>query len=196
MDSITQFLVPREKVQSSGHFRPNYHFSAPKGWINDPNGFFFLDGWFHIFYQFNREHTEWASPSIGHSRTRDFIRFEELAEALTGLEVVAKGDYLNHTGKFLSIRTLFAEGLISGDNEKFAKEALFLTYMGAVIRTGLPHSIQCSGIFPIPISLLSLFFRWAAVSFLSLMPSFRSGLTALEESRKKRRLSCSGKPFQ
>ena len=80
--------------------RPRYHFTAPKGWINDPNGFFFLDGWFHIFYQFNREHTEWASPSIGHSRTRDFIHFEELAEALTGLEVVAKGDYLDYTGKF------------------------------------------------------------------------------------------------
>ena len=66
--------------------RPRYHFTAPKGWINDPNGFFFLDGWFHLFYQFNREHTEWASPSIGHSRTRDFIRFEELAEALVPKE--------------------------------------------------------------------------------------------------------------
>ncbi|MDY3850084.1 MAG: hypothetical protein SOZ46_04625 [Bullifex sp.] len=56
---------------------------------------------------------------------------KKLAEALTGLEVVAKGDYLNHTGKFLSIRTLFAEGLISGDYGNYAKEALFLTYMGS-----------------------------------------------------------------
>lgn len=62
--------------------RPEYHFTPQKGWINDPNGLYFLNGFNHILYQANRSHTHWASPSIGHARTKDFIHFVEMDDAV------------------------------------------------------------------------------------------------------------------
>ena len=38
--------------------RPVYHFLPPARWMNDPNGAFYQDGWYHLFYQLipYREH--------------------------------------------------------------------------------------------------------------------------------------------
>ncbi len=62
--------------------RPEYHFTPRKGWINDPNGLYYLDGRWHILYQYNAEDTVWGSPSIGHAVTSDFVCYDEADEAL------------------------------------------------------------------------------------------------------------------
>jgi beta-fructofuranosidase len=63
---------------SSLHYRP------AKGWINDPNGLVWFNGYYHIFYQHSPNYeTPWhESMHWGHARTKDFIRFEELPVAL------------------------------------------------------------------------------------------------------------------
>lgn len=35
---------------TNDRYRLNYHIMAPSGWINDPNGFVFFKGYYHIFY--------------------------------------------------------------------------------------------------------------------------------------------------
>ena len=62
-------------------FRPKYHFSVKKGWINDPNGFCYFKGKYHVFYQYHEE----AHPgcmSWGHAVSDDLIHFEELEPAI------------------------------------------------------------------------------------------------------------------
>jgi beta-fructofuranosidase len=63
--------------------RPKYHYKPKKGWINDPNGLVYFDGYYHLFYQHcpdceaNTQPVHW-----GHARTKDFLNWEELPIAL------------------------------------------------------------------------------------------------------------------
>ncbi len=70
--------------------RPEYHFTAQKGWINDPNGLYFQDGYFHILYQYNKSDTSWGMTAIGHAITSDFLHYEEVGEILLPSEEYEK----------------------------------------------------------------------------------------------------------
>jgi len=74
-----------------------YHYKTKKGWVNDPNGLVYFDGYCHVFYQHAPHYeTPWKEPMHwGHARTKDFLNWEEL---YPGLEI-ARGDrlYINET---------------------------------------------------------------------------------------------------
>jgi len=63
---------------------PKYHFATEKGWINDPNGLVYFNGYYHVFYQHspNFEKPWQENMHWGHARTKDFLNFEELPVAL------------------------------------------------------------------------------------------------------------------
>ena len=65
-------------------FSLRYHYRPQKGWMNDPNGLVFFDGWYHAFYQHAPSHeAPWGEPMVwGHARTKDFLHWEELPVAL------------------------------------------------------------------------------------------------------------------
>lgn len=61
-----------------------YHYRPEKGWVNDPNGLVYFDGYYHVFYQHAPDHEiPWQQPMHwGHARTKDFLNWEELPIAL------------------------------------------------------------------------------------------------------------------
>ncbi|MBQ2552350.1 MAG: glycoside hydrolase family 32 protein [Treponema sp.] len=73
--------VSREKNEIKK--RPQFHFSCPKGWCNDPNGFSFFGNCFHLFYQWHPYSTVWGSMHWGHASTEDFVNWKILPTALT-----------------------------------------------------------------------------------------------------------------
>ncbi|HEV7743118.1 MAG TPA: glycoside hydrolase family 32 protein [Pseudolysinimonas sp.] len=63
--------------------RPRFHFTAPRGWINDPHGITFRDGRYHLFFQFNPDSSIWRPDCRwGHAVSPDLFSFELLPDAL------------------------------------------------------------------------------------------------------------------
>ena len=57
-------------------FRPLYHHTPLYGWMNDPNGMFYKDGVWHLYYQYNPYGSQWENMTWGHSTSRDLIHWE------------------------------------------------------------------------------------------------------------------------
>lgn len=57
---------------------PRFHLTAGSGWLNDPNGFSFYQGAYHLFYQYNPYSTHWDTMHWGHVKSHDLIRWERL----------------------------------------------------------------------------------------------------------------------
>ena len=63
-------------------YRPAYHHTPLYGWMNDPNGMFYKDGIWHLYYQWNPYGSQWENMTWGHSTSRDLIHWEAQPAAL------------------------------------------------------------------------------------------------------------------
>ena len=62
--------------------RPQFHFSAKKNWINDPNGLVYHDGIWHLFFQHNIEAPTWGPMWWGHAVSNNLLHWQQLDHAL------------------------------------------------------------------------------------------------------------------
>lgn len=63
-------------------YRLGYHLMPASGWMNDPNGFSYYNGYYHLFYQYYPYAAEWGPMHWGHARSKDLIHWETLPVAL------------------------------------------------------------------------------------------------------------------
>ncbi|KAK3143450.1 hypothetical protein QOZ80_4AG0300460 [Eleusine coracana subsp. coracana] len=79
------FQQAMEAKQQLGHGgRTAYHFQPPKNWMNDPNGPFYYNGIYHLFYQYNPHRPNWGPEKLswGHSVSGDLVNWAYLGTAL------------------------------------------------------------------------------------------------------------------
>src|SRR5437763_9285389 len=74
-------------------FRPQFHFSPAKNWMNDPNGLVYYDGEYHLFYQHNPFGDTWGNMSWGHAVSSDLVHWRHLP-----LAIPMEGDELIFSG--------------------------------------------------------------------------------------------------
>ena len=62
-------------TQNRERFRPEFHHTPAYGWMNDPNGMFYLDGVYHLYYQWNPYGSTWENMTWGHSTSKDLVNW-------------------------------------------------------------------------------------------------------------------------
>ena len=87
--AIKDFACWKEMKQSNEfdttnreRFRPTYHHTPTYGWMNDPNGMFYKDGVYHLYYQWNPYGSQWENMTWGHSSSRDLVHWEAQPTAI------------------------------------------------------------------------------------------------------------------
>ncbi|WP_297100423.1 glycoside hydrolase family 32 protein [Draconibacterium sp.] len=66
----------------SENYRPQFHFTPEEKWMNDPNGMFYYEGEYHLFYQYYPDSTVWGPMHWGHAVSTDLIHWKHLPVAL------------------------------------------------------------------------------------------------------------------
>ena len=80
-------------ISNREKYRPAYHHTPLYGWMNDPNGMFYKDGVWHLYYQWNPYGSKWQNMTWGHSSSTDLVNWNHHPAAIeaNGLGAVFSG---------------------------------------------------------------------------------------------------------
>jgi len=120
--------LEREIAKFDKKDRPKFHLTPFVGWMNDPNGFSFYKGEYHLFYQYHPYNTFWDSMHWGHAVSKDLIHWKYLPVALA-----PESDYDSF-------------GCFSGTTLELSDGNQLIMYTGVTKENDLDTQVQCIAI--------------------------------------------------
>lgn len=100
--------------------RPAFHLSPRIGWMNDPNGFSYYNGRYHLFYQYHPYDAHWGPMHWGHAVSDDLLHWEYLPTALAPDQPYDRDGC--YSGSALTLpdgrHLLMYTGVVNAPNEK------------------------------------------------------------------------------
>ncbi|WP_295893569.1 sucrose-6-phosphate hydrolase [uncultured Vibrio sp.] len=128
-------LLEFNKIRNKSRYRPNFHITPPHGLLNDPNGFCFYNGQYHLFYQWYPYGTFHGLKHWMHLTSIDLINWNE-----EGCKIIPNESYESH-GAYSGAAFieddhayLFYTGNVKQDNERDANQCMALL--------GKTHSVE------------------------------------------------------
>lgn len=70
-------LMDKKVYTEEELYRQNFHFTPKKGWINDPNGMFYYNGYYHLYFQHYPDSNVWGPMHWGHAISTDMVTWTE-----------------------------------------------------------------------------------------------------------------------
>ena len=81
-NSVTEKEIVEQSTVNTEPYRPQFHFTPPAKWMNDPNGLVYNKGVYHLFYQYYPDDIVWGPMHWGHAISKDLIHWEHKPIAL------------------------------------------------------------------------------------------------------------------
>lgn len=78
----TKLVAQTGSLNNDSIFRPRIHFSPAAHWINDPNGMVYVNGVYHLYFQYHPNSSVWGPMHWGHATSKDLINWKEEPVAL------------------------------------------------------------------------------------------------------------------
>jgi len=111
-------LTIEQPAVNQNYWKLQYHVATPAYWMNDPNGFSFYNGEYHLFYQHHPYSPKWGPMFWGHVKSKDLAFWEHLPIALAPTEEYDRdgcfsGSAIEKDGK---LYLMYTGNVWTGDN--------------------------------------------------------------------------------
>ena len=137
MPLLVVLFVVHARSQDDEPHRPQFHFSPPAHWMNDPNGMVYANGEYHLFYQYYPAATVWGPMHWGHAVSKDLLHWQHLPVALAP----------DKLGYIFSGSAVFDENNTSGFGDgKHAPLVAMFTYHDPIGEKAGRHDFQYQGL--------------------------------------------------
>jgi fructan beta-fructosidase len=116
-------------------YRPNFHFTPKTNWMNDPNGMFFYNGYYHLYFQYHPDSNVWGPMHWGHALSTDMITWTEqpiaiypdkLGTIFSGSAVVdiSNSSGLGEVSNAIPIVAMYTNHLDNGDGKAIQTQSI------------------------------------------------------------------------
>lgn len=141
------YYIKMNKAHVKSDYRHHFHLMPPIGWMNDPNGFCYYKGEYHLFYQYYPYGSQWGPMHWGHAKSQDMLTWEHLPVALAPSEAYDKNGIFSGTALVVGDELrVYYTGMVDTELDKIYDEQFIKrdkAMKASVLDQPVARQVQC-----------------------------------------------------